>query len=86
MFPKDYYTTMNHYAYLNTKMPPKCWGWALTGLLPVMPRLLTKGHLILKEQMRPRYLDAISLWQARPIDRMSLDELWDGIAQYCRLP
>jgi len=42
VLPKDYYTTMNHYAYLNTKMPPKCWRWVLTGLLPAMPRLLTK--------------------------------------------
>jgi len=76
-----YFTSINHYAYMNASLPPRSWWWAITGLIPAMPRILRKGHQFLQEEARPRYLAVIDKWQSESQEQLSAIELWKGINQ-----
>jgi phosphohistidine swiveling domain-containing protein len=84
VLPDGYYTSLNHFAYMNTHIPPRSWWWILSGLLPAFPRLLSSGHKILREQARPKYVEDIARWQDRSPERMEPAELWEGISQILR--
>ncbi|MBN1148675.1 MAG: hypothetical protein JXA78_15555 [Anaerolineales bacterium] len=75
---QDYFTTINHYAYMNAYISPRTWWWSIRGLLPAMPRILSSGVQFYRETARPRYAETVARWQDRPFERMTGAELWKG--------
>ncbi|HLE53107.1 MAG TPA: PEP/pyruvate-binding domain-containing protein [Anaerolineales bacterium] len=76
VLPKDYFTTINSYAYGNATLTPRGWWWALTGLLPAYPRLLRVMVPFWRDEARPQYQAAIARWQDKQIDRLPPAALW----------
>ena len=55
VLPKDYFTTINSYAYGNAAFSPREWWWVLTGLLPAYPRLLRIMVPFWRDEVLPQY-------------------------------
>lgn len=76
VLPKDYFTTINSYAYGNTGFTPSEWWWVLTGLLPAYPRLLRVMVPFWRDEARPQYQATIARMQDEPIDKFPPTALW----------
>ena len=76
VLPKDYFTTINGYAYGNAHFTPREWWWILTGMLPAYPRLLRMLVPFWKDEAHPQYQAEIARRQGMIIDQLSTVELW----------
>jgi pyruvate,water dikinase len=76
VLPKDYFTTINSYAYGNAGFTPREWWWTLTGLLPAYPRLLRTMVPFWRDEARPQYQAAVARWQDEQIDQYPPAALW----------
>jgi hypothetical protein len=76
VFVDDYFTTVNAYAFMNTKIPARLWGWILFGLLPAYPKLLHKTASLWHHELHPEYKAAVVPYAAKVPEEMSSTELW----------
>jgi rifampicin phosphotransferase len=73
---KDYFTSINSYAYMNAYISPKSWWWVLTGMLPAYPRLLRNLVSLWREELYPEYLAFVDSKKGLVTANMSTSELW----------
>jgi pyruvate,water dikinase len=55
VLPEGYFTTINHYAYMNASFSGRSWAWILFSMLPSYPRMLKTLVPYWREQAYPRY-------------------------------
>jgi len=72
---KDYFTSINSYAYLNAAISPRAWWWVITGLLPAYPSLLRRLVPLWRDEILPNYQALVDSKNVRP-GEMSPSELW----------
>jgi len=77
-FVDNYLVTINDYAYLSFHLTARDWWWAVTKMLPAMPRLLKDAARHFDEVTRPRYAAAVEPWEERMPETMSAPELLAG--------
>jgi pyruvate,water dikinase len=77
-FVDNYLVTINDYAYLSFHLTARDWWWALTKMIPAMPRLLKNAARHFEEVTRPRYAAAVEPWEERTPETMSAPELLAG--------
>jgi phosphohistidine swiveling domain-containing protein len=75
----NYLTTINDYAYLYVKLGCRDWLWVLFRMGPAMPRLLRNGERHWRQVARPRYEEAVTVWQERSPGDLSATELLEGV-------
>jgi len=73
---KDYFTSINNYAYMNANFPPKVWWWALTEFLPAYPRLLRMLVPLWRDELHPEYQAVVASKNDSIPTEMSAAELW----------
>lgn len=77
--PKDYFTTINNYAYMNAGFSGRSWVWILFGMLPAYPRMLRILVSFWRNEARPQYQKAVEDFQKKHnIEQMTASELWQG--------
>ncbi|MFN2168757.1 MAG: PEP-utilizing enzyme, partial [Anaerolineae bacterium] len=81
VLPADYITTINDYAYMGVGYTPREWWWIVTRMMLSMPRMLREAIPLWRDEIRPRYVEAVARWQDRPLEALSTAELWTGIQQ-----
>ncbi len=79
--PDDYILTINDYAYMGVAFTPRQWWWVLTKMLFAFPRIIREGLPLWRDEIRPRYVASVARWQARPLEKLTLAELWAGIQE-----
>ncbi|MBN1872677.1 MAG: hypothetical protein JXA33_00470, partial [Anaerolineae bacterium] len=78
----DYILTINNYVYINGGgYTLREWWWILTRMMFAMPRMLREAIPLWRDKIRPRYAAAVTRWQDRVPETLSLDELWSGIQE-----
>lgn len=73
---KDYFTSINNYAYMNAAFPPTVWWWALTEFLPAYPRLLRNLVPLWRDELRPEYQAVVASKKDSIPTEMSAAEIW----------
>jgi rifampicin phosphotransferase len=73
---KDYFTSVNSYAYMNAYISPRSWWWVLTGMLPAYPRLLRRLVPLWREELHPEYQAFVDSKKDLFPAEMSAGELW----------
>jgi phosphohistidine swiveling domain-containing protein len=81
VLPADYITTINDYAYMGVGYTPREWWWILTGMMLSFPRIIRGALPLWRDEIRPRYVEAVARWQDRPLEALPAAELWAGIQQ-----
>lgn len=79
--PRDYITTINHYAYMCGSFNSRELWWILTRMLPSFGRLMREGFLLWREDVHPRYAQVAAFWNDRSMEDLSTNELWDCISE-----
>ncbi|MBN1922117.1 MAG: hypothetical protein JW892_12785 [Anaerolineae bacterium] len=77
----DYIVTLNSYVYINAGYTLKEWWWILSRMMTAMPRMLREAIPLWRDKIRPQYVAAVTCWQSRAPETLSLDELWAGIQE-----
>jgi pyruvate,water dikinase len=72
----EYYTTINSYAYMNAKFPPRAWLWIIFRMIPAYPRLLRQLVPIWRDEMHPQYQAYAESLKAKNPTEMNSAELW----------
>jgi pyruvate,water dikinase len=72
----DYFTSINHYAYMNAYIPPKMFWWIIMGMLPAYPRLLRQLVALWRDELHPEYRAVAAQKQALNLAQMTEAELW----------
>ena len=73
---EDYFTSINAYAYMNSKFPPRGWIWILFHLLPAYPRLLGSLVPLWRNEMHPEYQSFVASLKDKVPEEMSSEDLW----------
>lgn len=76
VLPKDYFTTINAYAYGNVNFTPREWWWIFTGMLPAYPRLLRLLVPFWKNEAHPQYQAENARREGMIVESLSPGELW----------
>jgi pyruvate,water dikinase len=76
---KDYYTTINSYAYMNLRFPARTWWWVVTAMLPSYPRMLRQGLAYWREKARPDYQAEVGRLRDTPLAQMPSSALWQAV-------
>ncbi len=79
--PKGMVHTINDYAYLSIKFTPLDMLRFLVGTVRLTPDMLRSGERRWREEARPRYLNAIHRWQARPLGDLTAAEILTGVRE-----
>jgi len=79
--PQGMFYTINDYAYLNTRFAPLDMLRFVVGGIRLSPGLLRSGERRWREEARPRYLNAIQRWQARPVRALTAAEILTGVRE-----
>ncbi len=69
VLPKDYFTTINSYAYMNARFSARSWVWIVFGMLLAYPRLLRTMMPFWRDVARPGYRRAVSKLSEGQIDQ-----------------
>jgi len=72
----DYFTSINHYAYMNSGFSPRAWRWILFHMLPAYPRMLRQLIPFWRNEVRPGYQNAIEQLGEIPLKERSTSQLW----------
>lgn len=81
VLPKEYFTTINSYAYGCVSFTPREWWWILSGLLPAYPRLMRIMVPFWREEALPNYKAEIARRQELVIEPLTTAELWREIQE-----
>ena len=73
---KDYLTSINNYAYLNSAFPARGLWWIVTGLIPAYPKLLRVLVPLWRDEIYPEYRAFVASKQNKMPESMSSKELW----------
>ena len=76
VWPENFYTSINRYAYVNVGYPLKTWLWMIFRMLPAYPRLLRNMVPIWRDELHPEYQDLVGKYQAKDAGTMTTSELW----------
>ena len=76
VWPENFYTSINRYAYVNVGYPPKTWLWMIFRMLPAYPRLLRNMVPIWRDELHPEYHDLVDKYRAKDAGTMTTGELW----------
>jgi phosphoenolpyruvate synthase/pyruvate phosphate dikinase len=76
VWPEDFYTSINRYAYLNAGYPLKTWLWMIFRMLPAYPRLLRNMVPIWRDGLHPEYQEFVRGHQVKDTETMTTSELW----------
>ncbi|HLE29013.1 MAG TPA: PEP/pyruvate-binding domain-containing protein [Anaerolineales bacterium] len=79
--PDDYILTINDYAYMGVAFTPHQWWWILTKMLLAFPRIIREALPLWRDEIRPRYAASVAHWQIKPLEKLTLAELWAGIQE-----
>jgi len=71
-----YFATLNTYAYMNTRFPPRVWLWILFRQLPAFPRLFRILVPTWRDQLHPEYEAFVVSRQNLAPAQMAPAELW----------
>jgi rifampicin phosphotransferase len=74
--PEDYYTVINGYAYLGAGFSFRNWLWMIFGMLPAYPRMLKQVLPLWRDEVHPKYKQAIAARHDLDIEAMTSAELW----------
>lgn len=74
----DYFTAINHYAYMNARIPAKTWKWILFGLLPSYPRIFRTMVPLWRDELHPNYQAFAAGLRDWSPGEMTAVELWRG--------
>ena len=74
---RDYFTSINNYAYMNAALSPRSWWWILTGMLPAYPKLLRNLVSLWRDELHPEYQAAVAVRQGWAPAQMSARALWE---------
>ncbi len=81
VIPEEHMITINSYAYQDAHMSgPMLW-WALTKMIPGMPRMLRTGVSFWRENGRAPYVETIQNWEDQSLPDLSAAELLDGVKE-----
>ena len=72
----DYFTSINHYAYMNSGFSPRAWRWILFHMLPAYPRMLRQLIPFWRNEVRPGYQKAVERLGEIPLEERSTSQLW----------
>jgi pyruvate,water dikinase len=78
VLPKTYFTTINHYVYMQTNLSAREWWWMIAHLLPAYPRMLRVMIPYWKNDVLPRYRLVAARWGEPSPQDLTLAELWHG--------
>ncbi len=78
VLPDGYFTTINTYAYMNAHFDVRAWRWILFSMLPSYPRMLRVMTSFWRDEVCPKYQQAVAAWQEKDLGQMSCAELWQG--------
>jgi len=73
--PVDYYTIINGYAYLGAGFSFRNWIWMIFGLLPAYPRLLKQVLPFWRNEVHPKYKQAVAARRGMDPQTMTSAEL-----------
>jgi len=76
VWPEDFYTSINRYAYVNVGYPLKTWWWMIARMLPAYPRLLRNMVSIWRDELHPEYQEFVGKYQAKDVETMTTGKLW----------
>jgi phosphoenolpyruvate synthase/pyruvate phosphate dikinase len=80
VLPKDYFTCINGYSYMNSHLPANSIWWAITGLFPVYIRIFTnKLTPLWREELLPNYRKQVAGKQGSEPAQMSSSDLWQDV-------
>lgn len=79
--PRDYFLTINSYAYSGVSFNPKEWRWVLFHLLPSTLRIFRMGIPVWRDEVHPYYQSVVARWREQAPDKMPVGELWRGIGE-----
>jgi pyruvate,water dikinase len=77
--PVDYYTIINGYAYLGAGFTLQNWIWMIFGLLPAYPRLLRQMLPFWRDEVHPKYKQAVAARRGMDPQAMTSAELWTEV-------
>ncbi|MBN2148283.1 MAG: hypothetical protein JW726_12920 [Anaerolineales bacterium] len=73
---EEYFTSINHYAYMNAGFPPRVWKWVLFNLIPAYPRMLKRLIPFWRDELLPGYKQAVDRLADTPLAERSTSQLW----------
>jgi len=73
---KYYFTNINTYAYMNSKFPPKAWGWILFRMIPAYPGLIKGLVPAWRNELHPEYQEFVASKRDLIPTQLSAAELW----------
>jgi len=77
--PVDYFTIINGYAYLGAGFSFRNWIWMVFGLLPAYPRLLRQVLPFWRDEVHPKYKQAVAARKGMDPQAMTSIELWSEV-------
>jgi pyruvate,water dikinase len=76
VLPDEYYTSINHYAYMNAGFSSRSWGWILFHMLPSYPRMLRRLIPFWRDEVHPGYQQAVARLGKTSLEERSNKQLW----------
>jgi len=81
LLPEDYILTINEYAYMSASFTPRQWWWVIMHMMLSFPRILREALPLWRDKIRPQYVATVAHWQAKPLEAMSMAEIWAAIQE-----
>jgi pyruvate,water dikinase len=72
----EYFTSINHYAYMNAGFPPRAWWWIIFHMLPAYPRMLRRIIPFWRDEVRPGYQQVVDRLGQESLSELSTGRLW----------
>jgi pyruvate,water dikinase len=76
VFHDEYFTSINHYAYMNAGFPPRAWRWIIFHMIPAYPRMLKRIIPFWRDELLPGYKQAVERLAQTPLAERSTGQLW----------
>ena len=77
----EYFTTINHYAYMNSGFSPRAWRWILFHMLPAYPRMLRQLIPFWRNEVRPGYQQSVERLGKTPLEGRPVSQLWQDVQE-----
>ncbi len=73
---KDYLTSINSYAYMNSRFSLRSLKWVIFSMLPAFPRLLRRLIPIWRDEVHPEYQVFMEGMQTKSPEELTTSDLW----------
>ena len=74
----EYFTSINHYAYMNAGFPPNAWWWIITRMIPAYPRMLKRLIPFWRDELLPGYRQSVERLSKASLADLSAGQLWQA--------